>query len=219
MISRHALTALARTEQLGKGAFASVEKQLHKGKAVAVKTPNPALDLEELQEVFRSEVAALTQLTHANILKLIGVVEPDSKSTMPKLVLEFFDGAILTEIERVRRCTYEEKLGVLLQVRLRLRQQSDASLQIARVMEFIHRAGYVHRDLSHHNMLVDSNLKVKLAMRAVPTAMIPWCARLRSLLRKPRKSASAIPARSMSSRLAFSCSFCSTSPASRNGIS
>lgn len=112
---------------------------------VAIKVLHGAFDAEALDR-FRRERQILASLEHPNIARLIdGGSTPDGR---PYVVLEFVDGAPITEHCNRHRLSVRERLKLLLEV-------CDA-------VAVSHRNLVVHRDLKPSNVLVTTSGDVKL---------------------------------------------------------
>jgi serine/threonine protein kinase/Tfp pilus assembly protein PilF len=135
---------------LGQGGMAAVFLAEREGaefrQQVAVKLLRRGLYSAIEQRLFRREQQALAALSHPNIAHLIdgGV----SEAGIPFLILEFVDGAPITQFAT------ENALG--LQERLRL------FVVVCRAVAAAHRQLIVHRDIKPSNILVDTDGQVKL---------------------------------------------------------
>ena len=113
---------------------------------VAIKIVHPEmLDASTLAR-FRLERQVLALLRHPNIASLLDLGELDDGS--PYLVIEYVDGASLTDYARVQR--------------LNLRRRLQMLLAICDAVAYAHRNMIVHRDLKPSNVLIDADGRPKL---------------------------------------------------------
>ncbi len=137
---------LARAGEGGMGVVLEAE-DVRLARKVALKflTRPGALD-EEAAERLRAEARALAALRHANIVTIHDLDEEDGA---PFLVLEWVEGAPLSEVVHGRAVGEEEFLRV--------------TLPVAEALAAAHSRGIVHRDLKPGNVLVGDDGVVKLA--------------------------------------------------------
>ncbi len=136
--------------ELGRGGMATVyEAERADGDfehRVAVKVIRLGLDTEEVVRRFLAERRILSQLSHANIARLLdGGATEDGR---PFLVMERVEGTPLVRWADEGRLSIERRL--------------DLFLELADAVHFAHRRLVVHRDLKPSNVLVDSEGRVKL---------------------------------------------------------
>ncbi len=135
---------------LGQGGSAVVfrgEKVQHGvTQIVAVKLFRQVLLTDAEVRRFRRERAAMAQLAHPNIARLIdgGI----TVSSMPYIVLEFVDGLSITDHAR--------------EARLPVRDRLQMFIDVCRAVDAAHRALIVHRDIKPSNVLVGRDGCVKL---------------------------------------------------------
>lgn len=113
---------------------------------VAIKLVLPGMDTEIILDRFRRERQILAQFQHPNIARLL-----DGGTTMdgrPYIVMEYIEGARITE--------YCKEHGLGIQERLRL------FLDVCSAVDYAHRHFVVHRDLKPGNILVSCSGTVKL---------------------------------------------------------
>lgn len=94
---------------------------------------------KQARAVLEHEAAALRVLSHAGIPRLIDVVE--ERGSVACVVQEFIRGQTLHEL--CRKCALEP------------RRAATIVAWLAETLHFVHRSGFVHRDLSPTNVLVD----------------------------------------------------------------
>ncbi|CRK93333.1 CLUMA_CG006874, isoform A [Clunio marinus] len=134
---------------IGKGNFAVVKLARHRvtKSEVAIKIIDKTkLDASNLQKVYR-EVDIMKHLDHPHIIKLYQVMESQS---MIYIVSEYASqGEIFDYIAKYGRLT--EKVA------------RHKFWQILSAVEYCHNRRIVHRDLKAENLLLDSNLNIKIA--------------------------------------------------------
>ncbi|ESN92248.1 hypothetical protein HELRODRAFT_133578, partial [Helobdella robusta] len=147
--------------KLGEGAFGTVfggEMVGESGRwtAVAVKTLKvPSKNEEKLS--FLSEADMMKQLHHMNIVKLLGVC---TRGEPIFTVMEFMlhgdlKTFLLSRRQLVGQTTKEAD-------NISPRQLTNMALDIAKGLDYLASANYVHRDLACRNCLVHSSLTVKI---------------------------------------------------------
>lgn len=113
---------------------------------VAVKVVRRGMDTEQVLQRFQAERHILSRLDHPNIAALLdGGVTPDGR---PYLVMEFVDGAPITDYCDAHRLSIERRLGLF---------QS-----VCHAVHHAHQNLVVHRDLKPSNILVTDEGTVKL---------------------------------------------------------
>ena len=140
------------TEQLGQGATAKVFLGLDNAdKSYAIKVMN-----REDTELVKSELDALNNLNHPNIVNLVeynqnGHFEKSGKKTdISYIVLELADGGELIDYVMTNGPFEENMARFFFQ-------------ELINCLEYIHEKGYAHRDLKPDNILMDSNNKLRVA--------------------------------------------------------
>ncbi len=136
--------------ELGRGGMGTVwlarRADQHFEKLVAIKLLKRGTDTDEVLSRFQAERQILARLDHPNIARLLDAGTTDDG--LPYFVMEYVDGARLTDFAR------EEKLS--LGERLRL------FLKICSAVQFAHQNLVVHRDLKPGNILVTPECEPKL---------------------------------------------------------
>ena len=114
------------------------------GTTVVVKYP-------KVQDKFKiKEIAALTKISHPNVIKLIGISTLRSPIA---LIMEYIDNGNLLSFLRVRSNKSSLKIS----------QQLALAESIARGMVQLEHSNIVHCDLTAHNILIDSHLVCKIS--------------------------------------------------------
>ncbi|KAI9344407.1 putative serine/threonine-protein kinase MARK2 [Obelidium mucronatum] len=134
---------------VGEGNFAKVKLAKHKqtGVEVAVKViDKTTLDEKKLGKLYR-EVRIMKLLNHPHIVKLYEVIE--TKYTV-FLVMEYASGGELYDYLVVHGKMKEKE------ARAKFRQ-------ILSAVSYCHKKRVIHRDLKAENLLLDSNLDIKIA--------------------------------------------------------
>ncbi|KAL4331793.1 hypothetical protein GQ457_07G037930 [Hibiscus cannabinus] len=140
---------------IGVGGYGSVYKaQLSNGQTVAVKKLHPLLEGGVAdQKAFNSEIQALTEIRHRNIVKLHGFCSHPRHSI---LVYEFLGGGSLEKILRTDEQAIEfdwiKRVNVV--------------KGIANAVSYMHHdcsPPIVHRDISSKNILLDSDYEAHVA--------------------------------------------------------
>ncbi|XP_043232334.1 serine/threonine-protein kinase MARK2-like isoform X9 [Amphibalanus amphitrite] len=134
---------------IGKGNFAKVKlaKHLPTGEEVAIKIIDKTqMNPGSLQKLFR-EVRIMKMLDHPNIVKLYQVIE--TKKTL-YLVMEYASGGEVFDY-LVFHGRMKEK-----EARLKFRQ-------IVSAVQYCHSKRIIHRDLKAENLLLDSQMNIKIA--------------------------------------------------------
>ena len=145
-------------EKLGSGEFGEVSKGVWASPVgnlnVALKVMNKDIDIP-LQTAFLQEAAILGQLSHPNILRLVGVVT----LTVPNM--------IVTEL------MYEELKRFLVALQRQHNQDLDYQIMaphflsfsrhVANGMQYLAERGCIHRDIAARNILLTDNCVCKIA--------------------------------------------------------
>ncbi|KAJ3089491.1 Map microtubule affinity-regulating kinase, partial [Physocladia obscura] len=134
---------------VGEGNFAKVKLSKHKltGVEVAIKViDKTTLDEKKLGKLYR-EVRIMKMLNHPHIVKLYEVIE--TKYTV-FLVMEYASGGELYDYLVVHGKMKEKE------ARAKFRQ-------ILSAVSYCHKKRVIHRDLKAENLLLDSNLDIKIA--------------------------------------------------------
>ncbi len=137
-------------EVLGRGAMGTVyrARQLTLDRPVAVKVMSSDLASQpEFILRFKREVAALTQVSHPNV---VFVIEQGQVGDHWYFAMEYVDGPTLRKMLSPPRT-------------VTMRQLLDLALQVGQGLDFAHAKGVVHRDLKPENVLVaNANPDAKL---------------------------------------------------------
>ncbi|CAB0029630.1 unnamed protein product [Trichogramma brassicae] len=136
-------------ETIGKGNFAVVRKATHivTGSMVAIKIIDKTrLSEENLAKIFR-EVSIMKRLNHKHVIKLYQVMETEK---MIYLVTEYAEGGEIFD--------YLVKNG-----RLKENEARRIFCQIVQAVLYLHKNGFVHRDIKAENLLLDKKGNMKIA--------------------------------------------------------
>ncbi len=129
------------------GGFSTIHRGRYCEMDVAVKKVfNPNIN-EELKSEFNNELVMLSRYRHPNIVMLVGAV------TVPPtlcIVMEYCREGTLFDLLHKKKTTLLEK------------DKTKIANQILLAVLYLHRHGIVHRDIKSHNILVNSQLDVKL---------------------------------------------------------
>uniref|UniRef100_A0A7N5ZW56 non-specific protein-tyrosine kinase n=1 Tax=Anabas testudineus TaxID=64144 RepID=A0A7N5ZW56_ANATE len=140
-------------QQLGKGNFGSVEMcrydplQDNTGEVVAVKKLQHST-AEHIRD-FEREIEILKSLQHENIVKYKGVCYSAGRRNL-RLIMEYLPFGSLRDYLMKNRERIDHKKLV------------HYTSQIAKGMEYLSSKRYIHRDLATRNILVESELRVKI---------------------------------------------------------
>ncbi|TPP66074.1 MAP/microtubule affinity-regulating kinase [Fasciola gigantica] len=134
---------------IGKGNFAKVKLASHviTGKEVAIKIIDKTqLSPSSRQKLFR-EVRLMKLLDHPNIVKLFEIIENDR---ILYLVMEFASGGEVFDY-------------LVTNGRMKEKEARSKFRQIVSAVQYCHQKRIIHRDLKAENLLLDSDLNIKLA--------------------------------------------------------
>jgi len=95
---------------------------------------------------FSKEIKKQARLDHRNIAKLLDAGITDDK--MPYFVMEYIDGKRIDEFCDLNHFTTKKRLELF--------------LKVCEVVQYVHEANIMHRDLKPQNILVDKNGEPKL---------------------------------------------------------
>ena len=135
------------TSRLGEGGMGFVyradDRHLHA--PVVIKVPRRAmLDDPQFVERFQREIRSLVTLSHPHIGKIIDVGQHEG---VPFAVMQYLDGG---DLEARRPRNAEGHPLAVSPTALR-----DWLPEVAGALDFVHRKGYVHRDMKPVNVLFD----------------------------------------------------------------
>lgn len=134
---------------IGKGNFAKVKLASHviTGKEVAIKIIDKTeLTVSSRQKLFR-EVRLMKLLDHPNIVKLFEIIENEK---ILYLVMEYASGGEVFDY-------------LVAHGRMREKEARSKFRQIVSAVQYCHQKHIIHRDLKAENLLLDSDLNIKLA--------------------------------------------------------
>ncbi|CAM2701408.1 unnamed protein product [Rotaria socialis] len=134
---------------IGKGNFAKVKlaKHIPTGREVAIKIIDKTqLNPTSLQKLFR-EVKIMKGLDHPNIVKLFEVIETEKTLY---LVMEYASGGEVFDY-------------LVAHGRMKEKEARAKFRQIVSAVQYLHQKHIVHRDLKAENLLLDSELNIKIA--------------------------------------------------------
>ncbi|KAG7201931.1 hypothetical protein KM043_004638 [Ampulex compressa] len=134
---------------IGKGNFAKVKlaKHVPTGKEVAIKIIDKTqLNPGSLQKLFR-EVRIMKMLDHPNIVKLFQVIETEKTLY---LVMEYASGGEVFDY-------------LVMHGRMKEKEARAKFRQIVSAVQYCHQKKIIHRDLKAENLLLDSEMNIKIA--------------------------------------------------------
>ncbi|NLW88552.1 MAG: Stk1 family PASTA domain-containing Ser/Thr kinase [Clostridiaceae bacterium] len=126
---------------IGTGGMANVylASDLASGATVAIKILKPEFSIDtEFIKRFDSEAKSAAALTHANIVRVLGIGQ---EGNFRYMVQEFVDGITLKELIRQNG-------------RLDWRIAVPIAIQVGLALDHAHQNGIVHRDIKPHNIMV-----------------------------------------------------------------
>ncbi|KAI2805142.1 MAP microtubule affinity-regulating kinase 1 [Blomia tropicalis] len=144
---------------IGKGNFAKVKlaKHLPTAKEVAIKIIDKTqLNQSSLQKLFR-EVRIMKMLDHPNIVKLYQVIETEKTLY---LVMEYASGGEVFD--------YLVSHG-----RMKEKEARAKFRQIVSAVQYCHQKRIIHRDLKAENLLLDSEMNIKIADFGFSNEFVP----------------------------------------------
>jgi serine/threonine protein kinase len=136
-------------DYLGGGAYGKVYRGFCRGKNVAVKIPNKQHMTESELQSFRHEVEIMRHIFHPNVVLFLGACTQPNKIMIVTELMK-------TDLERLIH--HNPEVGKISMAQ-RLKMAKDAALG----MNWLHGiCRIIHRDLKCANLLVDSNMTVKV---------------------------------------------------------
>jgi len=136
-------------DYLGGGAYGKVYRGFCRGKNVAVKIPNKQHMSESELQSFRHEVEIMRHIFHPNVVLFLGACTQPNKIMIVTELMK-------TDLERLIH--HNPEVSKITQAQ-RLKMAKDAALG----MNWLHGiCRIIHRDLKCANLLVDSNMTVKV---------------------------------------------------------
>ena len=136
-------------EEIGKGGMAYVYKARCKllNRIVAIKVLRDDLEGDsEFLKRFNTEATAAANLTHPNIVSIFDVGVHEERHY---IVMEYVNGITLKEY-------------ILKNAPLDAKEALSIAYQICDALQSAHEKGIVHRDIKSHNILIDSERRVKV---------------------------------------------------------
>ncbi|KAK9115907.1 hypothetical protein Sjap_014854 [Stephania japonica] len=141
---------------LGRGGFGTVYKgELHDGTKIAVKRMESGVLSEKGLTEFRSEIALVTKVRHRHLVNLVGYCLDGNERL---LVYEYMPQGTLShhlfhwKEEGLKPLEWTRRLTI--------------ALDVARGVEYLHnlaQQSYIHRDLKPSNILLDDDMRAKVA--------------------------------------------------------
>ncbi|CAL5409402.1 unnamed protein product [Camellia sinensis] len=147
------LSQLFIGNKFASGAHSRIYRGIYKQRAVAVKMVRIPTHKEEtrvlLEEQFKSEVALLSRLYHHNIVQFIAACQ---KPPVYCIITEYMSQGTL-RMYLNKKAPYSLSTETILRL----------ALDISRGMEYLHSQGVIHRDLKSNNLLLNDEMRVKVA--------------------------------------------------------
>ncbi|KAK9091976.1 hypothetical protein Syun_026887 [Stephania yunnanensis] len=147
------LSQLFIGNKFASGAHSRIYRGIYKQRAVAIKMVRIPSHNEEtrakLENQFKSEVALLSRLFHPNIVQFIAACK---KPPVYCIITEYMSQGTL-------RMYLNKKQPYSLSTETILR----LALDISRGMDYLHSQGVMHRDLKSNNLLLNDEMRVKVA--------------------------------------------------------
>ncbi len=150
---------------IGHGSAGLVIRGTWRGVNVVVKKLKASQHLVENSSDFRKEISVMRTIRHPNIVLFFGAGEFDDG--VPFLVRSICCNSNYTIFAlanaQVTELMERGSLSEVLKTPLHWEQKLRFCLDAARGMQHIHSLGYIHRDLKSGNLLVDADMRVKVA--------------------------------------------------------
>jgi tRNA A-37 threonylcarbamoyl transferase component Bud32 len=144
-------------QEVGRGPASAVYKalDLKLGRIVALKALLPdrhsSQEIHAQREKLSREARTAAKLTHPGIVAVYDTAEDTLGN--PYIVMEYVDGETLSQA--LHRRHLEEPMS--------LAERLELAIQIARTLDYAHRAGVIHRDIKPSNVLLTSEGNAKIA--------------------------------------------------------
>jgi len=145
---------------LGEGSFGVVYKAICNGTEVAVKELKDKG--ENVTKALTAEASSLKELTHENILRFLGFVQP-SDGKPAALVTEYASRMSLDKILFPEKDNTRTKDNTGKRIKFTFRRKMIIANEIANGMLFLHKKNFVHLDLKTANILVDEDFHIRIA--------------------------------------------------------
>ncbi|KAF7803811.1 serine/threonine-protein kinase HT1 [Senna tora] len=147
------LSQLFIGNKFASGAHSRIYRGIYKQQAVAVKMVRIPTQEEDkrtlLERQFKSEVALLSRLFHPNIVQFIAACK---KPPVYCIITEYMSQGTL-RMYLNKKGPYSLPTETILRL----------ALDISRGMEYLHSQGVIHRDLKSNNLLLNDEMRVKVA--------------------------------------------------------
>uniref|UniRef100_A0ACD5Z959 Uncharacterized protein n=1 Tax=Avena sativa TaxID=4498 RepID=A0ACD5Z959_AVESA len=147
------LSQLFIGNKFASGSNSRIYRGIYRQRAVAVKMVRlPERDEERrraLEEQFNSEVAFLSRLRHPNVVQFVAACK---RPPVYCIITEYMSqGTLRMYLHKKDPCSLSPETVLRL------------ALDVARGMEYLHAQGVIHRDLKSHNLLLNDDMRVKVA--------------------------------------------------------
>jgi serine/threonine-protein kinase PpkA len=162
------------SELLGRGGFGTVWLAIDErsfGRRVVVKVPHPEFLADPgFRKRFEKEIQSLVHLEHPRIVK---VLDMGTLGNVPYAVLQFLPGGSLAD-------RIDSSGGIL-----GVAEVKKWLASVAEALDFIHRKGFLHRDVKPANILFDAEGHVYLSDFGIAKALEPQGTQLTQAGRVP----------------------------------